>query len=60
MLCVTDVVDGLLLRATTVGDSLLVSAPADDVDELRIGATVETGGLTGSAISVGAISTSVV
>jgi len=53
-------VDGLLLRATTVGDSLLFSAPADGVDELRIGATAETGGLTRGAISVGAISTSVV
>lgn len=48
------------MRATTVGESLLVSDPADDVDELRIGATVETGGLTRGAISVDTISTSVV
>lgn len=52
--------DGLLLRATTVGEGLLVSAPADDVDELRIGATAETGELTRGAISVDTISTSVV
>jgi len=46
---VTDVVDGLLLRAVADGD-----------DELKIGETDETGRLTWDEIDVGAISMSVV
>jgi len=53
-------VEGLLLRATTVGDSLLVRVPTDGIDELKFGETAETGGLTRGEIDVGAISTSVV
>lgn len=60
MVWVTDVVEGLLLRGATAEDSLLVRAPTDCVDELKIGATAEIGGLTWDAMDVGAISTSVV
>ena len=49
LLRVTDVVDGLLLRAAADGD-----------DELKIGATDETGRLMWDEIDVGAISMSVV
>jgi hypothetical protein len=60
LLGVTDVVEGLLLRVTTVGDNMLVRDPPDAIGELNIGETAETAGLTRGAIDVGAISISVV
>jgi len=53
-------VEGLLLRGTTAEDILLVRAPTDGVDVLKIGATAEMGGFMRGAIDVGTISTSVV